>query len=125
MLAFFVFPYIVSAANEGANKALQGLNQTAGQGFANNPSADLKTAGVITDIPSAVGRIVGSVLAFIGVVFFVLMIYGGFVWMFSRGNTQDVQKAKDIIEASIIGLIIVMAAYAITAYVGTTLTTVS
>ena len=46
------------------------------------------------------------------------MIYGGFIWMNSRGNEQDVEKAKNIIRNSIIGLLIVIAAYAITKFVG-------
>jgi len=47
-----------------------------------------------------------------------LVIYGGFLWMTARGNEQQVTKAKDLIISAVIGLVIVLAAYAITAYVG-------
>jgi len=57
-------------------------------------------------------------LAFLGVAFFVLMIYGGYMWMFSMGNEQTTTKAKDVIIAAVIGLVIVLAAYAITSYMG-------
>ena len=57
-------------------------------------------------------------MAFIGVIFFVLMIYGGFLWMTARGNEQQVEKAKDLIISAVIGLIIIFAAYAITMYLG-------
>lgn len=119
LLAFFVCP-VIAFTSTGTDRALGGLNTTAQHGF--NPGGGELNASVITDIPSATGRIIGAVLAFIGIVFFVLMIYAGFVWMFARGNPQDTQKAKDIIEASIIGLVIVMSAYAITSYVGSILT---
>ena len=49
------------------------------------------------------------------------MIYGGFVWMTARGNTQAVDTAKDLIYSAVIGLIIVLAAYAITTFVGSLL----
>ena len=52
-----------------------------------------------------------------GVVFLILMIYGGYLWMLARGNEQEVEKAKNIIQNALIGLVIVLAAYAITALV--------
>jgi len=46
------------------------------------------------------------------------MIYGGFIWMIARGNEGEVTKAKDLIQAAIIGLVVVLAAYAITQFIG-------
>ena len=43
--------------------------------------------------------------------------------MIARGNEQQVEKAKSIIINAIIGLVIVMAAYAITALVSTLIPT--
>ena len=68
-----------------------------------------------------VGSIVGTVLSFVGVIFLILIIFAGLKWMTSRGNQQEVEKAKDLIIAAVIGLIIVLAAYAITAFIGSTL----
>lgn len=59
-----------------------------------------------------IGSIVSVALGFVGVMFMVLLIYGGFVWMTARGNEQEAEKAKKIITNSIIGLIIVFSAYA-------------
>lgn len=73
------------------------------------------------DVPTAIGKIIGAGLSFIGVIFLILMIYAGLLWMFARGNDQNVTKAKELITAAIIGLIIVMSAYAITSYVGSVL----
>jgi cbb3-type cytochrome oxidase subunit 3 len=60
-----------------------------------------------------IGSIVQVALSFLGVIFLVLMVYGGFLWMTARGNEEQVAKAKNLITAAIIGLIIVLAAYAI------------
>ncbi|MEA3398203.1 MAG: hypothetical protein U9R06_00465, partial [Patescibacteria group bacterium] len=74
--------------------------------------------GVITDIPSAIGKIVGTLLSFVGVIFLILMIYGGYLWMLARENEEQAKKARNIITNALIGLIIVLAAYAITALAG-------
>ncbi len=63
------------------------------------------------------GRVVELVLGWLGVVFLGFMIYAGIVWMTAQGNEQKVTKAKNMITESIIGLIIVAAAYAIAYYI--------
>lgn len=78
----------------------------------------IKDTASAANLPTIIGKIVGAALSFLGVVFFVLIIYGGYMWMFSMGNEQTVGKAKDIIMAAVIGLVIVLLAYVITAYIG-------
>lgn len=89
-----------------------------------------KTAGMVTAYKSQVGvggnnflatkvgSLIGLVLSFIGVLFLLLMIFAGLSWMTAQGNSEKVTKAKDLMINAIIGLIIVLAAYAITAFVG-------
>jgi len=50
------------------------------------------------------------------------MIYAGFTWMMARGNQQDADKAKELIQQAVIGLAIVLSAYVITKFVGEILT---
>lgn len=64
------------------------------------------------------GKIMGTILTWTGVIFLILIFVGGLTWMTAQGNEQQVQKAKDMIVAALLGLIIIMSAYAITAYVG-------
>lgn len=73
------------------------------------------------DIPNFLGKILGSVLGFTGTIFFVLVIIAGLMWMTSAGNEERVKRAKQILIAAVIGLIIVMSAYAITSFIGTNL----
>ena len=83
-----------------------------------------KTAGYRggVEIEQVVGTVISIMLSIIGVVFLVLIVYGGYIWMIARGDESKVEKAKDTISRSIIGLIIVLAAYAITYYVVAALT---
>ena len=68
-------------------------------------------------------RIIKPALSLIGVLFFALMIYGGFTWMTARGNPKMVEKGKDIIVAAVIGAVIVTSAYVITNALFNSLTT--
>ena len=70
-----------------------------------------------TTLSQTLGKIVQVVLSFVGVIFLVLMIYGGFIWMFARGDETKIDKAKDIIRGTIVGLIITVGAYSITSFV--------
>ena len=79
----------------------------------------LKT-GVIggsVGIPGAVGKVISIVLSMVGILFFLIIVYAGLTWMIARGNTEKVDKSKDMIEGAVIGLIIILAAYAITKFV--------
>lgn len=69
-------------------------------------------------LAAALGSVIGSFLAFLGVIFLVLMIAGGFMWMMAGGDEKKVLKARNILVAAVVGLIIVLSAYAITAYLG-------
>ena len=74
--------------------------------------------GTQTDPAASAATIVGWALSFVGVIFLILMIYGGFMWMSSGGNDEQVKKAQQIIASAAIGLIIILSAYAITQYIG-------
>lgn len=107
--------------------AQTGLAETAAESKAKNYGLDATaqegmgvTKATIdsSNLSTIIGTIVGAALSFLGVVFFILIIYGGYMWMFSMGNEQTATKAKEIIIAAIIGLVIVLMAYAITSYLG-------
>ena len=77
-------------------------------------------AGFKSETPElaiTLGLIIRGFLTLLGVIFMAYIIYGGYQWMTARGNEEQLTKAKAVIRGSIIGLIIALAAYAITAYV--------
>lgn len=70
-----------------------------------------------TDVPTLIGTIVGVVLSFLGAIFFLLILYAGFLWMTAFGAPDKADKAKGILEHAAIGLLIVLGAYAISRFV--------
>ena len=83
-----------------------GLNQSAVQ-------AGYETGSNATSINSLIGLIINIVLSLVGVIFLAFTIYAGMIWMTARGNEQKVDKASTILRGSLIGLIIVLGAYAV------------
>lgn len=79
--------------------------------------------GTATTVQTAIGQIIGLALSFVGVIFLLMMIVGGFMWMTAGGNEDQTGKAKKILTSAIIGLVLIFAAYAITAFVTGTLGT--
>ncbi len=75
------------------------------------------TVAKATTVPQLVGNIVAIGLSVLGVVFFGLFLYSGIVWMTALGNGERVSQAKDTLQSAITGLIIVVAAYAISKFV--------
>lgn len=63
------------------------------------------------------GNVIKILLALLGVIAVVLILYGGFIWMTAMGAEDKTKKAKDLIGAGIIGLLVILAAYAITVFV--------
>lgn len=88
-------------------------------GLRSKDAPDLQTAlGLGTVSPAAVAlSLINIALSLLGTVSLVLLIYGGFLWVWARGNSEEVDKAKEIIKGTIIGLIIVFASLGITQYV--------
>ena len=110
LIALLVLPYFVFAASAETMKSeLNKLGNRAGYNVTTGDSA--------TGVSGVVGTVITAFLSILGVIFLVLMLYGGYLWMMDRGNSEQVEKAKQVITAAIIGLIIIVAAYAITKFV--------
>ncbi len=84
-----------------------------------NPSQ----TGLSGDLAGSVATVIKAILALVGTVFLILTIYAGILWMTAQGEESKVEKAKEIIKASVIGLIIITSAYAITFFVTSKLVT--
>jgi len=70
-----------------------------------------------SDPATIVGKVIQAVISLIGIIFIVLTVYAGFLWMTARGEPAQVDKSKKLLVQSVIGLAIVLAAYAITQFV--------
>lgn len=68
------------------------------------------------DVRITIAKIINVALTFIGVIFFALTIYAGFQYMTAAGNQEQSKKALSLLKNAIIGLLIVLMAWAITRY---------
>ena len=68
-------------------------------------------------LPETVGRAVKYVVGFVGIIFLILILYAGFLWMTAGGSQEEVTKARAILKWSLIGVIVVLGAYAVTNYI--------
>jgi len=91
------------------------------QGFLNAKQGAQEVAGAAqvsqSSLEAYVANIVGVALTIIGTLFFLLVVYGGYIWMIARGNEKEADRAKDIITTASIGLVIVVIAYALSSFV--------
>lgn len=69
------------------------------------------------DVANIIGNIINAILAFLGVAFMVLVVYAGGSWMFAGGDTEKVKTAKQILQSSLLGILIVVSAYVIMNFV--------
>lgn len=69
------------------------------------------------DIRSTAARIINVALGFLGIIAVVIVLIGGFQYMISGGNETKTAEARQLIFAGIIGLAIILSAWAITSFV--------
>lgn len=73
------------------------------------------------DIGVISAGIIQAALALLGIIFLIIIVFAGYRWMTASGNEEQVKKAQDAIKRGIIGLVIVILAYAIMVFVFTQL----
>ncbi|MEI7620715.1 MAG: hypothetical protein WCJ57_04075, partial [Candidatus Falkowbacteria bacterium] len=64
-----------------------------------------------------IALIIRVALSILGIIFLVLLVLAGYQWMTAGGNEKEVEGAQARIKTAVIGLVIVLAAYAITSFV--------
>jgi hypothetical protein len=105
-IASLMLPVVVFAQND-----ILGLN------VINNANIGLTAS----DPRATAARLINVALGFLGIIAVVIVLYGGFMWMTAAGNEERITKAKQILTAGIIGLVIIIMAWAIASYVVGTL----
>ena len=75
------------------------------------------------DLRITIARIIRTAMSLLGIIAVLIILYGGFKWMTSGGSDEAVGDAKKIITAGVIGLIIILTAYAIASFVINSLVT--
>lgn len=68
-------------------------------------------------LTATIGQFINIGLGLLGTIFVVLIIKAGYDWMLAQGDAAKITKSKDTIFRAIIGLLIILGAYAIQAFV--------
>jgi len=76
-------------------------------------------------IGTVVGKVTKAVLSILGLVALIIFIFAGFQWMTSGGNKEKIQGAQKLMSSAVIGLVIIILAYAIVIFVVDSLSTVT
>ena len=115
LLSFFILPQIVliqfTSPAQAESKLWQtqtGVSEIGTQAFGDNKPKDVR---VIT------ANVIKVFLGFLGIIFLVLLITAGFKYMTAAGNEEKVKEALNQIQTAVIGLIIIVASYAVADYI--------
>ena len=77
-----------------------------------------ETSGLGNNDPRTIAaNIINIILGFLGILAVVLILFGGFKWMTAAGNEDKVAEAKKLLVSGVVGMIIILAAYALAAFV--------
>ena len=64
-----------------------------------------------------IGNVIRAALGVSGSIAFLMMTWGGFLWLTSMGNNERVEKGKNTLIWATLGLVIIFGAYALTSYI--------
>ena len=109
LVTSFVFGNIALADNHThVDNALGGVKTTAGAAEI-SPIAGDATTGLTTIIGFAINLLFGAVT----IVFLTIILIGGYIWMTSRGNQEQIDRAKKFIINGIFGMMVIFLSYTI------------
>ena len=100
--AVFLLPNFVLAATSPD----VGITYPAGTGLSNTQ-----------DIRVIIARIIRVIIGFLGIIAVGLVMYAGWLWMTSEGNEEKIEQAKKLLQNAVIGLIIIIASFAIVSFI--------
>jgi hypothetical protein len=111
------------AASSITNNLCTGTNYAVTGNTAGTDCGTSGTGSGTTDLSTLAGKIVNIFSVVVGVVAVIMIIYGGFRYITSGGDSGSVGNAKNTLIYAIVGLIIVALAQIIVHYVLNTATT--
>jgi len=104
-ILFFYQIADVFAISQDTTAQLKAAAET-GAGYDSNP----------TSLTSMIAKIIRVFLSLLGIIFLILTLYAGFLWMTAGGNDEKVGQAKKTLTSAVIGLIIVTGSYSISLF---------
>lgn len=81
--------------------------------FGKNSDGTPRTLQLSTDLPSLIAWFYYAIVGLSGFAAFIMIVYGGIMWMTSAGNPSKITDARDRIEKALLGLLLVLASFLI------------
>ncbi len=69
------------------------------------------------NIPLLASRVINYFIGITGIFALVAFVYGGFLWLTSRGNTNQIEKGKNTMLWAVIGIATILSSYAIVNFI--------
>ncbi|MFH1404789.1 MAG: pilin, partial [Patescibacteria group bacterium] len=110
VLPMLALPAMASAQTDPPKTGISGAQ-------ANLEALSTKVGDAPKDLPLLIGGIINAVLGILGIVFVIFVLYAGYLWMTASGEKEKVDKSKQLLGQAVIGLVIIVAAYAISTFV--------
>ena len=68
-------------------------------------------------IQEVIANVIRAVLGVVGSITLLMFIIGGFIWMTAAGNEDRIKLGRNILTWTILGLVVIFSAYAITEFI--------
>ncbi|MCX6743862.1 MAG: hypothetical protein NT116_06575 [Candidatus Parcubacteria bacterium] len=69
------------------------------------------------DLRVTIAEVVRTAMGILGIIDFILLLLSGFYFMLSRDDPERMKKAKEILTAALIGLVIIMSSFALASFI--------
>jgi len=100
----FVFPYVVAAQNNSPIANVDGIN---------NPIAS-------TSLQEFLGKLLEAIVTLLYPILVLALVYSGFLFVTAKGNPEQLQKARTVLQWVVVGAVIIFARWLIADIIGTT-----
>lgn len=68
------------------------------------------------DIRLFLAGLIQTSVATVGILFFIMMLYGGFLWLTAGGNDENISRARKVLGQATVGFIVTLGAMVITRF---------
>lgn len=115
VVAILILPFSVLADTDAdADKSIDTVGNLKNTGdvigFINASNDEGQITFILADI-------IYYLLGFIGIAFFCLTFYGGYIWLSAFGNDEKVSEAKNIIIPAVVGMLVIFSSYVVVSFV--------
>lgn len=111
--AFFILSIMAALSAPALAQDKPGLGDAFGKVLTDTAGEAGYDTAPKSDLISAASDVIYIILYLLGIIFLAMILYSGIRWMTAGGNEQSIDRAKGTIKQAIIGLIIVVGAYAL------------